>query len=123
MGTEVKEESLNGESEASSENGGKTEDEEKITKRIPSMEEKKILGEEELAIEWLKEEVDSLLKEGVRGSLIDLNIHEDEDQMRVYRDLEEKITSAETPKDFGLVIRNILHNFPDTSLRLLQWGE
>ena len=54
---EVKEESLNGESEASSENGGKTEEEEKITKRIPSMEEKKILGEEELAIEWLKEEV------------------------------------------------------------------
>jgi len=115
--TVIKAESENGEvkSEASSENGGKTEEVVKITP--PSVEEKKMLEDEQLAIDWLKEEVDSLLKEGVRGSLIDLNIHEDEDHMNIYNDLENRIQVAETPKDFGIVIRNILHNFPDSSLR------
>ena len=55
--TVIKAESENGEvkSEASSENGGKTEEVVKIAP--PSVEEKKILEDEQLAIEWLKEEV------------------------------------------------------------------
>ena len=53
----IKAESENGEvkSEASSENGGKTEEVVKITP--PSVEEKKMLEDEQLAIDWLKEEV------------------------------------------------------------------